>query len=153
MAIGIFIDNAGRVLCQNILHKKENVPVDGKEFYFMLENYQNQMHFQIHKEMLCSSDQFIDERKFDLLIYTVVTQMMYGDRYTNVIQDLRTMQSQLCHSGKKSLSTGKFENLWHFANHMFKYYGLEDENMKFLNDIKTWKLSSAEGCRGSLKFL
>ena len=148
-----FFDNAGKVLCQNILHKKENVPVDGKEFYSMLQNYQKQMHFQIHKEMLCPSDQFIDESKFDLLIYTAVIQIMYGDRYKNVIQDLRNLRNQLYHMRKKSLSPKELENWWSCACNMFLKHGLEDDDIQFLNDIKTWKLSSAKECKGILKFL
>ena len=55
--------------------------------------------------------------------------------------------------GKKLLSTENFENLWSFACNIFKYHGLEDDNIKFLNDIKTWKISSAEECKGILKLL
>ena len=61
-----FIDNAGRILCQNILHKKENVPDDGEGFYSMLQKHKNRMPFQIHEQILDPSDYFIDERKFDL---------------------------------------------------------------------------------------
>ena len=39
--------------------------------------------------------------------------------------------------GKKLLSTENFENLWSFACNIFKYRSLEDDNIKFLNDIKT----------------
>ena len=55
--------------------------------------------------------------------------------------------------GKKLLSTENFENLWSFACNNFKYHGLEDDNIKFLNDIKTWKISSAVECKGILKLL
>ena len=148
-----FIDNAGRTLCQNILHKKENVPVDGKKFYSILQNYKNQMHFQIHKKFLCPLDQFIDQSKFDLMLYINVIQMMYGNKYKNVIQDLRIMQNQLYHMGKKSLSVEEFENLWIHACSVFCKHGLEDDNIEFFDDIKTWKISSAEECKGILEFL
>ena len=147
-----FIDNAGRTMCQNILHEKENVPIDGKEFYSILQNYQKQMHFQIHKEILCPSDQFIDDSKFDLMIYTTVIQMMYGDKYKDVVQDLRIMRNQLGHMAKKSLSTEDFEKLWSRACSVFHKHGLKDDDIKFLNDIKTWEQFSAEECKGILNF-
>ena len=102
------IDNAGRTFCQNILYEKEKVPNDGKEFYCILQNYKNQMHFQIHKEILCPSDQFIDDSKFDLMIYTAVIQMMYGDRYKVVVQDLRVLRNQSYHITKKIIKRRGF---------------------------------------------
>ena len=148
-----FIDSAGRTLCQNILHEKEKVPDDGKEFYSILQNYQNEIQFRVHEEILCPSDQFIDESKFDLLIYMMVIQMMYGNRYQDVIQDLRNMQNQLSHIENRLLSAEDFEKWWICAWNVFQKYGLNDNNKNFLNYIKTWEQSSAEECKGILKFL
>ena len=44
-----FIDNAGRTLCENILHKRENVSDDGEGFYSILQKNKNRMPFQIHE--------------------------------------------------------------------------------------------------------
>ena len=148
-----FIDNAGRTLCQNILHKKEKVPVDGKGFYSMLQNYKNRMHFQIHKEILGPLDQIIDESKFDLLLYMTVIHMIYDDRYEDVIQDLRSMRNQLFHMGKKSLSAEDFENLWSRVFNMFHKHGLKDDDIKPFIEIKNCKLSPAVESKGILKFL
>ena len=66
------------------------------------------MHFQIHKEILCPSDQFIDDSKFDLMIYTAVIQTMYGDRYKVVVQDLRVLRNQSYHITKKIIKPRGF---------------------------------------------
>ena len=74
-----FIDKGGSTLCQKILHKTENVPVDGKVFYSMLQEYQKQMDIPHYRGILCPSNQLTDESKFDILVYTHVIQMMYND--------------------------------------------------------------------------
>lgn len=67
-----FIDSGGRILCHKILYGKEKVPDHGHEFYLILQNYRKEMQFQMHKEILDPSDLFINESKFDVMIYTTV---------------------------------------------------------------------------------
>ena len=120
------------------------MPDDGHEFYFILQKYRNEMQFQMHKEIVHPSDLFINESKFGAIVYTKVIQMMYGDRYKNVIQDLRIMRLQLSCIEKKSVSAEDFQKRWICASNVLYKRGLNEEDVKFPIDFKTWEQSSAE---------
>ena len=64
----VLINYAGKSLCDEILHEKETLPRDGAKLYYELKKYKNDMHYQIHKDILCPSDEVIDESKFNLMI-------------------------------------------------------------------------------------
>ena len=66
LRVVVLINYAGKRLCYKILHVKEHLPCDGGRLYHKLEPYKNKMHFQIHAEILCPSNEVIDEKKFDL---------------------------------------------------------------------------------------
>lgn len=59
----VLIDSAGRRLCYEILHTKEQLPVDGAQLYCRLQSYKSNMHFQIYEEILSPSNKIIDEKK------------------------------------------------------------------------------------------
>ena len=62
----ILINSAGKRMCYDTLHRKEQLPDDGAQLYSKLEIYKINMHYQMHEEILCPSDKIIDESKFDL---------------------------------------------------------------------------------------
>lgn len=63
--------------------------------------------------------------------------MMYGDKYKDVIQDLRTLRLQLSHVGNKSLSAEDFEKRWIRAANLFYKHGLKEDDVKFPIEFKT----------------
>lgn len=91
----VLIDSAGKSLCYEILHKKEQLSTEGAQLYLKLESYKNQMHYQIHKEILCPSSKVVEEDKFDLLIYSAVIHLMFGAKYDELIDDVRDMRNRI----------------------------------------------------------
>ena len=65
---------------------------------------------------------------------------MYGYRYKDGNQDLRSIRNQLYHMGKKSLSAEDFEILWNRAQDIFRQHGLKYDDIKPFIDIKKCKL-------------
>ena len=145
----VLIDSAGKRLCYEILHKKEELPSDGAQLYSKLESYKTKMDYQIHEEILCPPSKIIDENKFDLLIYTVVIHLMFGAKYDGLIYDVRDMRNKIFHMKDVSDCTANFEQLWSEACAMLHKHGF---NTKLLKVLKTCDLSLVEKYKGSLQF-
>ena len=146
----VFIDYAGKKLCYEILHEKEQLPLDGAQLYLKLERYKTKMHYQIHKEILCPSSKIIDENKFDLVIYTAVIHLMFGAKYDSPIYDVRDMRHKIFHLKDISNCMANIEQLWNEASTVLFKHGYD---VKSLNFLKTCDLSSLKECKGILEFL
>ena len=146
----VLINFAGKSLCDDILHKKEQLPRDGAKLYSKLEKYKGKMAYQIHKKILCPSDEIIDESKFDLMIYAAVIFLMFGAKYKKLIYDVRDQWNEIFHMRDISICTGKFEQLWNDACDMLSGHGFD---IKSISVLRTCNLSSAEECKGILEFL
>ena len=149
------INYAGKQLCFKILHTKENLPLDGKEFYRKLEEYKDDIHFQIHEEILCPPNSIIDENKFDLLVYAIVISCMFGDKYEELIDKVVDLRNEIFHMEDESIRALEFEKLWGKAyglfNDVFNKYGFD--NIESLSVLKTCDISSIKDCEGILDFL
>ena len=145
----VLINSAGKSLCYDILHKKEQLPHDGAQLYFKLESHKNKMHYQIHKEILCPPSKIIDENKFDLLIYTAVIRLIFGAKYDGLIYDVRDMRNKIFHMKDVSNCAANFEQLWNEACTMLSKHGFD---IKSLNVLRTCDLPSVKEFKGILKF-
>ena len=149
------INYAGKQLCFKILHTNEHLPLDGRELYSKLEVYKDDMHFQIHEEILCPPNRVIDENKFDILIYAIVITCMFGAKYEELMDKVVDLRNEIFHMEDKSICTMEFEQLWREAynlfNDVFNQNGFG--NIESLNILKTCDLSSIEEFKGILDFL
>lgn len=150
LRVVILIDHAGKSLCYEILHTKEHLPCDGGKLYCELEKYQDNMHYQIHKEVLCPLDKFIDEKKFDLLIYSIVIYSIFGAKYKELLDDVGDMRDEIFHMQEESICTVEPEELWRKACVPLCKHGFNTES---LNYLKTFNLFSVEKYKGILQFL
>ena len=145
------IDYAGKRLCYEILHTKENLPCDGGELYCELERYKNNLHYQLYEEILCPSDKVIDEKKFDLLVYTTIIYYMFGDKYDKLLNDVGDKRDEIFHMQDESFCKANFEQLWLGACRMLDEHKFP--NMKLLETLKTCDLFSVEEYKGILEFV
>ena len=143
------IDFAGKSLCHEILHKKEKLPSDGAQLYTKLEIYKSEMHYQIYEEILCPPSKIIDENKFNLLIYTAVIHLMIGDKYDELIYDVRDMRNKIFHMKDVSCCTTNFEQLWSEACDMLSNHGFD---VNLIKALRNCHLTLEEEYKGSLKF-
>ena len=142
----VLIDSAGRRLCYEILHTKEQLPVDGAQLYCRLQSYKSNMHFQVYEEILSPSNKIIDEKKFDLLVYTVVIQFMFGVKYKELLQDVRDMRNKIFHMKDVSICSTKFEQLWSDACNRLCKTGF---HIELPNILRYCDLFSVEEYRGN----
>ena len=147
----VLINYAGKSLCDEILHEKEKLPRDGAKLYNELKKYKDDMHYQIHKDILCPSDEIIDESKFNLMIYAVVVHLMFGStvEYEKLINDVRDMRNKIFHIKDVSTCTTKFEQLWSDASDMLTRHSFD---IKSLDVLRTCDLYSVGELRGILEF-
>ena len=148
----VLINYAGKSLCDEILHEKETLPRDGAKLYYELKKYKNDMHYQIHKDILCPSDEVIDESKFNLMIYAAIIHLKFEIKikYKKLINDLRDMWNKIFHMKDVSTSTTKFEQLWSDASDMLERHSFD---VKSLNILRTCDLYSVREHGGILEFL
>ena len=146
----VLVNSAGKSLCDEILHKKEQLPLNGAQLYSILERHKNKMHYQIHKEILCPSNKIIDESKFDLMIYAAVIHLMFGAKYKELIYDVRDMRNKIFHMKDVSICTTNFKQLWNKAYAMLRKHGFDVE---LFNVLRTSDLFSVEEYKGILQFL
>ena len=144
------INYAGKRLCYEILHLKEYLPYDGAQLYWKLERYKNNMHFQMHREILSPPSKIIDEKKFDLLVYATIIYYMFGDKYEKLLHDVGDMRNEIFHMQHESICKAEFEQLWNDACDMLLKH---DFNVNSLKIMKTYDLFSVEEYRGILEFI
>ena len=146
----VLINYAGKVLCDDILHEKKEVTRKGADLYKKLKKYENEMDYQIHKNILCPSDKIVDESKFDLMIYAAVVNLMFGDtdEYDNLIDDVIDMWTKIFYMKDVSICTTKFEQLWKDACDMLTEHGFNKESHFVLRN-----LSSNKEFKGILDFI
>ena len=146
----VLVNSAGKSLCYEILHKKEQLPLNGEQLYSILESYKNKMHYQIHKEILCPSNKIIDESKFDLMIYAAVLHLMFGAKYKELVYDVRDMRNKIFHMKDVSVCTTNFKQLWDDACVMLCKHGFDT---KLFDVLRMFDLFSVEDYKGILEFL
>ena len=146
----VLINSAGKSLCYDILHEKEQIPPDGAQLYSKLEECKNKMNYPINKDILCPSSKVIDESKFDLMTYATVIHLMFGTKYSNFIDDVREMRNSIFHMKDKCICSGNFNQLWCDAWNMLQKYGFDT---KLFINLSTCDLSSLKEYKGILDFL
>lgn len=144
------IDHAGKKLCSDILHVNGRLPKDGKELYDQLEKYQKNFQYKIHEEILSPSDKFINEKKFDLLIYAIVIDSIFGDEYDSLLDDVGDLRNKIFHMEDKKICTTESEEMWGEASDVLCKHGFvtkPDNALKFPN------LHSYEEYKGNSDFI
>ena len=148
----VLINYAGKSLCDEILHEKEKLPRDGAKLYDELKKYKDDMHYQIHKDILCPPDEIIDESKFNLMIYAAIVHLKFENtvEYKKLIDDVRDMRNKIFHIKDVSNCTTKFEQLWSDASDMLAGHSFD---IKPLDVLRTCDLYSVKEHGGILEFL
>ena len=148
----VLINYAGKSLCDEILHEKEKLPRDGARLYDELKKYKDDMHYQIHKDILCPPDEIIDESKFNLMIYAAIVHLKFENtvEYKKLISDVRDIWNNIFHMKDVSTCTNKFEQLWSDASDMLAGHSFD---MKSLSVLRTCDLYSVKEHGGIWEFL
>ena len=137
-------------MCHGILHIKDGLPKDGAQLYQNLHSYIRQEDYLFHKEILCPSDKIIDESKFDLVMYTMLFQTIFGNKYKKLLQDVGTIRNNLVHMKHLSICAKECEELW---NNECNYFSRIGFGIKSFGYLKTCNLFLVEGCKGILEIL
>ena len=143
----VLINYAGKKLCDDILHEKEQLPRDGSKLYNKLKEYKDDMHYQIHEDILCPADKIIDESKFDFMIYAVIFHLMFGSttEYEKLINDVRDMWNKIFHMKDVSTCTTKFEQLWSDASDMLARHKFDIQLLTFLRTCDLYSVGELRG--------
>ena len=149
LRLGVLVNFGGKTLFDEILHEKEKLPRDGCLLYSKLATHTNKLQYQLHEEILCPSNEIIDESKFDLKIYALVIYLLFGTKYKHLIYEVRDKRNKIFHMGDKLICEAQFDTLWNQTADMLCKHGFD---IKSLDDLKTCDLSSAEDLKGILKF-
>ena len=144
LRLAALIDYAAKNLCCEILHTKEEMPSDGSELYCKLQKYKSKMHFQIHKEILCPANEYIDKSQFDLITYITVIRLMFGGKYKELLRNVMAMRNKIFHITDVSVDTAEFERLWDEIFEMFEKICKDGFNIKLPVELKTWDLTSVK---------
>ena len=145
------IQYAGKQLCHKILHIEEKIPCDGKEIYRRLERYKNNLHYKLYEEILCPPNKVIDEKRFDLLVYTTIIYYMFGDKYDKLLEDIGNMRDEIFHMQHDSICNTDFEQRWNEACYMLHEHKFDD--IELLKTLKTCDPFSVEEYKGIMEFL
>ena len=140
LRLATLIDFAGRHLCHTVLHAKEHLPTDGAELYKELEGFKSKIcRYKDQQEILCPSNGITDENKFDVTLYTNITEKKFPKRYDSLVTDLRNARNTECHRGNKKLSDSEFNQLWNDTTQMLQKHGFD---IQLVGSLRTCGLSS-----------
>ena len=146
LRVVMLIDYAGKQLCSKILHTKAT---DGSYLYNILEKYKDNLQYQIHEEILCPPNKVINENEFDLLIYGIVIDFIFGDKYDKLLDDVIDMRNEIFHMQHELICTVEFEKLWQNTSNVLCNHGFDTKSLSILKTCNLW---SDEGCKGILDF-
>ena len=136
LRIVTLINHAGKQLCKDILHIKEELPFNGAQLYRKLKVYKKETLFKEQEEILCPPNGIIDENKFDIILYTDLIDVMFKTKYKSLVDDLRSYINRLCHMARKDMSEKEFNKEWNNTCFMLRKHGFADN----VADLKTGKL-------------
>ena len=145
----VFVNFGGKKLFKEIIYEKEQLPRDGCQLYSKLATHTNKLQYQLHEEILCPSNEIIDESKFDLKIYALVIYLLFGTKYKHLIYEVRDKRNKIFHMADKLICEAKFDKLWNETGDMLRKHGFDIQS---LDDLKTCDLASAENLKGISKF-
>lgn len=133
------IDFAGKYLCQEVLHQREQLPIDGAKLYQELVGLKSKIcRYKNQYDVLCPPNGITDETKFDLTLYTSIIQEKFPNKYYSLVKDLRDARNREFHRGSKSLSDTEFDQLWKGTTEILQRHGF---NLQLLGNLKTCDLS------------
>ena len=130
------INHAGKQLCKDVLHTKEDLPCNGAQLYRKLKVYKKEWRLKDQEEILCPPNGITDEDKFDIILYTDLIDVMFKTKYKSLITDLRTYIKRLCDMARKDISESEFNKEWNNACFMLRKHGFADT----VADLKAGKL-------------
>ena len=148
----VLIDYAGLKMCKEVLHTKEDLPVDGRQLYHKLLPFKNEMLYDDEKEILCPPTGVTDESKFDITLYIQLIKKMFGGRYDLLVSDFRKNRNNIYHIPNNDISDSDFEKEWTSTCDMLQRHGFNE----IAEDLKTGslpKLSKSEKLSKSIESL
>ena len=142
---------AGTILCKDVLHTKEGLPLDGAQLYQILLVYKDQMKFNDQKEILCPSNGITDESKFDVTLYTSLIEVMFKSKYNRLIKDVRKNRNHIYHMANKDISESEFEKEWNSACAMLEGHGFT-ESVEDLKNCNLFTIKKLKKIMDSIQF-
>ena len=122
----ILSDIGCKEVCHDVLFNREQWPKDGVKLYNILEpqksnicQYRNQYKF------LCPSDRYTDYTKFDATLLLSIIQVMFGNKYDQLVKDLRCVRNKEYHRGDRDLSDTEFNKLWKSIGNILLRHGFD----------------------------
>ena len=135
-------------MCYEILHKREGLPEDGAALYCQLQRYNSDMHFQIHEEIFCPSNKFIDESKLNLLTYTTIIDIMFGEKYMELLDKVMAVRKRIFPIENVLTCIEEFDQLWNMVYSTFNKLCKDGYGIKLLDEFKTCDLFSVKSYKG-----
>ena len=135
-------------MCHQILHTEKGL--DGAELYCELQRYDSDMHFQIHEEIFCPSDKFIDKNKLNLLTYTTIIHLMFGESYMELLDKVMAMRNKIFSMENVLKFPKEFEHQWNTVYSVFDKLRKDGFGIKLFVELKTCDLFSVESYKGIL---
>ena len=141
MLYAFFLEISKNVL-YDIVHQREQLPVDGREMYLYLQDRFNN-HYQggytekinnceflleYQKRKLLPGNGVIDLEELDFTMYTNILKLLGGNIYTGLIDYMKRLRNRLCHVSFISLEHGMsqqdFRQELDLMEEYFIYYGV-----------------------------
>ena len=145
----IFIDTFGKQILKNILHEKEQLPTDGKQLFYLMQNYQHKMLFRLHEEVLDPNDKIIDESQFGLSVYAAVLSLLFHGKYLEPIKDIRDMRNGVFHLKDELIRDNILKQITENALCMLRKYGIDMQP----NALKSWNMYQFDTSKGMQNYL
>ena len=141
----VFVNFGGKTLFNKIIYEKEQFSRDGCQLYSKLATHTNKLQYQLHEEILCPSNEIIDESKFDLKIYALVIYLLFGTKYKQLIYEVRDKRNKIFHMADELICEAQFDKLWNEIRDMLRKrkFGIQS-----LDYLKTCDLSPTEDLKG-----
>lgn len=134
LRLAVLVDYAGRELCYEVLFTKENLPKDGALLYKELEYLKSDPRlFKDQYKTLFPTNRKTDYTAFDVTLLTKIIKSKFGNKYKQLVDDLREARNKECHRGKKELPDNEFHQLWNEITDKLKQHNF---NLQLIADLK-----------------
>ena len=134
LRIAVLVDYASRELCYEVLFTKENLPKDGALLYKELEYLKSDPRlFKDQYKTLFPTNGKTDYTAFDVTLLTKIIKSKFGNKYKQLVDDLREVRNKECHRGKKELPDNEFHQLWNEITDKLKQHNF---NLQLIADLK-----------------
>ena len=80
--------------------------------------------------------QCTDKSEFDITLYIRLLQGLYGNKYEQYLDNLRTLRNRLFHRGRTNLTETDFKTLWNDTSNTLKWYNFDMSSVAGLKDCE-----------------